>query len=969
MRAWGAHRIKPLAIGLILLLASISSQMNSSAGVNNPLLRSLGEYPLHEPISSSAHKNNEQTKILNFALLRDFIKNRLITEYGAFPLKQKGDEFINSTYYGYVTLYLLGEYKFVKEKAEEALDYFYDEKTGGFREWFGGNATLKGTLWGILLVDFLNISPSEYDILMPLRFINETLINETIKNIDLIEAALLIKVILRYQDIIVRENLTVIENLVGELINYILDLYNPMDGLFRDSRVSLSPIIQTYFALDALIRYNSSLINSTLSKNILSGILAYQYISANSKEKLNGGFGYEVPTVFETGVVVDMICSLSKKIPSNTTLGNLIRNNTFWHNITKFINSSQLESGGISRNPLSEDVDIFQSFGALIAFLALGKLRQHIKVTVKVEPSTQIAIDYNKSIQAEISVKYFNKPLRLLRGYIRIQNMITGEINTSTVIREKEDGYIVDITRIVSYQFGNYLASVLLWKNISLSPLMANVSFYFRIGYNISLSLSSDYVHPGDRVNITLSIQFYNGTPVSNSSLILRLYRKCNNITYFYKSTMLNGSKSITLTYEFPPNISLGEYVISAVINDTHGYNHTFAFRYIQVDDIILYGEISEKHDKYYIGDNVLLLIENLTYNSTGEPISTDANISVEIRYQKLNTKYGDLNGVLLRNGSQTVATVNTSLPYTLPKELNITFYLVLTWDNTSAGTKMVRLFNATLTIGELDIDNISILLNSSVKPINETTLYIGETYNISMKLIHKFNSSILGVRKKIPIENATLRMYFEYINRSWSKTDVKYNSSLKEYICTLYIDPNLPATLHNLTIQVFLDFNSSYVNITKQILIGGIPKVISWYAPSRIHVGEPFVATFKLICNHTNKYLMNVSLLANVSLPNDNENKTILVPVAYINDTYYVSLSIDFETKITGTIFRTSDNLTVYNFSAEFVAEKRPFSIDPWIIPTVTIAVSYISYILLRNRYLSRVSRRFLIERRSRRD
>lgn len=962
------HGAKSLLIGAILLLASLNLHILYAPNA------SMVDYTRMNPLSNDAQKTmmrnlKAPAQSLDFTALRNFLKTKLMTEYGGFPLPSTSDEYINATYYGYITLYLLGEYEFLRDRIQTAFKYFYDEEVGGFREWFGGKADLDGTLWGLLLTDFINVSIEEYSVDDALRFLNNTLSEISLEDINLVRATLLVRIISRYSTRIENNNLTALNNLCDQLIDAIMSSYDPEINLFRDEKAKLSPIIQTYLALEAIKQYNITILNSTFAERIIDGILAQQYKPTNSSSKLLGGFGCgEKPTVFETGVAVEMISSISKMLPSESQLREYIENKTFWSNITAFINNSQLDNGGIAQNPYSNQADVFQSFGAIVAFLALGKLNAYMQASANIIPSKQIAIDYNGSIRAEITVKYFGKALPLLHGRATIRNLITNETHMNLPIQPEDSTYLLDITKRLALGFGNYLISVYLWKNISLTSLKLNISLYFRIGYDIGIDVSQEYISPGKSINITIAVAYYNGTPVNNSLLILHISRIASNTTYFLKKVELNGSRNVTISYEFPIDASLGQYGIYAVINDTHGYNHTFASRFIYINDTIRYDSVENSKNTYYVGERLVISVKNLTYNSTGTPIPTDANVSLEILYPKTGDPYGELEGFLETEAGTTIALINCSLPPLIPKELNVTFILVLIWDNSPVGRKSIKLFNATLAINKIAVANMSVILNTSIIPINETKLYIGETYNISVKLIHIFRStSAENNTINVSLRNATMLVFFNYSNKSWGKVNAVYNSSLDSYICTLFIDPNLPSMQHNLTIQVFLDFNSTYINITKKLIIYGTPKIILWKAPNKVYVDEPFIASFKLICNETNKSLENVSLSANISLIMNSRNETFLIPIAYANDTYYVSFEADEKAEIIGIIFRNADSLTLLNFTAESISKARPFSIDPLTLPLAIIIISYIGFIMLRNKYLSRVSRRFLIERKSR--
>ncbi|MCR8487477.1 MAG: hypothetical protein NDP22_03580 [Crenarchaeota archaeon] len=961
MLALKLRRAVPITFGLMLILAvSAGVLIFNNWSITRTRSNPSGEFMSSDELSDARSlKSKTEERMLDFEKLRSFIKN-FVTEYGAFPLGQSGDEFINATYYGYMALYLLGEYEFLKDdKVRRALDYFHDEKTGGFRESFGGEPTLRATLWGILIYSSLNISSKDFNLLSSLRFVNNTLSNTSIEELDLIDAALLLNIASRHREVISNENLTVIETFLRDLPQYILDFYDESIRLFKDSRVSLSPLVQTHLVLEAMTWYNSSTIDPLLAESIAYGVLYCRYNLTD--KKLQGGFGYKEPTVFETGLSTDILFYISEKVDSNAPVREIIKNETFWSEVFAFINNSQLKTGGIARNPASSKVDVFQIFGALLAYLAKNRLKNYLELSITVKPSIQIPIDYNGSIIIEITAKYFKKYLPLLVGFAMIYNSITKETYN---ISAKQEGtkYLIIPTQVMNYTFGNYNTTIYLWKNVSLSALSVNSSLYFRIGYNLSLSLSKTIICPGEDFNVTVSAKFYNGTPVNGSTFILSLLRTVDGSIHMQKFFEMNGTDKVTISCKSPINASLGEYAILVVVNDTYGFNHTFAKEVIQIDDDVIYGEIVGKTDKYYVGGRILIEVRNLTYNSTKVPIPTDPTVSLEVRYRGSGMIYSKLNGSIFydENENQTIVQINASLSPIIPKDLNVSLYLMLEWDKSPTGVETVKLFNASLILEELDIINMTVLLNNSLTPISESKLYIGGSYDIHMQLVHIFNTSY-----EVLIENASITAYISYLNKSWSKSDARYNSSLKSYQYTLYADPNLPELLHNLTIRVYLEFNSSYKNLTKSVYILGRPEVIDWSMPSKTHVGEYFFATFRLICSETGEILKNVSMLANITLKTSSRNRTVTAPVVYTNTTYCLSLYAEFTSNVEGIIYRSTDNLSLFNFSTKFFLREKPFVVDPWMLPMVIIMVSYVSFITLRGKYLRRIPKRFIIERR----
>ena len=110
------------------------------------------------------------------------------------------------------------------------------------------------------------------------------------------------------------------------------------------------------------------------------------------------GFGVEDPTVFETGLSIDIIISLDAINNDERTL-----NESLITDILTFINMSQRNDGAVARNPKSDAVDIFQAYGAVLAFISLDKLDE-FKATSTITPSEQIAIDDTRIINVSFKI-------------------------------------------------------------------------------------------------------------------------------------------------------------------------------------------------------------------------------------------------------------------------------------------------------------------------------------------------------------------------------------------------------------------------------------------------------------------------------------------------------------------------------------------------------------------------------------
>ena len=914
---------------------------------------------------STKTQDDNTNKNLNLKKMKEFILDRVMTDNGGFPLEPDGDGYINATYFGVVTLYFLGGLNTnTSDAIKEWLDYSYDEELSGFREWLGANATFTATLWGIMIANTTGIKPTEFKLNSTLEFINESLNNIDINNLNLISSSLLLYVLSINRNSIKNSPLS---EKCSELADHILGYFNNDTKFFLDSSVNLSPIFQTYLAIKALSHHDDSLIDNSIASNIIHSLLQKQHTNTS---ELYGGFGWDInnPSVFETGLSVDLILYLKKRATLESELINILDNEEFWSNITSFINRSQTKSGAIMTNPSSDTYDIFQAFGAINALIALEYINKLAKINVDIDPSDQIAVDYNKTIKISVTVEIYNEKLTGLNTYFELINRLQENASPITgELKHNNSKYELAINDLINMSFGNYDIDIYLWKNTSLNPPMFHMYTNFRIGYEIDGSVKPATARPGENITLSIDVKFHNNTYANQSDLYISISK--NSMVIYNTTHRLNGSE-LKINYTIPSNISLGEYEIKICVNDSFGFNHTFKRMLLFVSDVILFN-LSKHRTEYYVGEQIHITMHNITYNYTKHHADPSANLTATITYSD-GTTLTEGNACWIVDEFNVSIKIDIHIPPKIPEDNNISLKIKIEWDKTTAGTKTFLLFNATLKLQKFYISNISFqsINNQTITP---DSLFIGQKYRFRMQIIHSANITHNVIPREYtscPIQNATVNISLWSNNETWFSGNMTYDLDDETYLSLIYIDPNIPEGNINVTIKILITYNDSWYNTTLEIPVKGRPSITNANFPQVAYAEKTYTANFSLICTETNKSLANVSLFANVTFINQTDNKTenssILVPISTFNTTYWLSFDVQEADKMMIKIFRKTDNQTVLILVLDIakIQEKKLFEIDPWSVFIPVIIVAYGLYLILRWRYSRVISRRFLIER-----
>jgi len=918
----------------------------------------------------SKENTNVTPPMLDFKKLREFIINNLTTDTGGFTLAGKKDEYINATYFGVVSLYLLGGIDDVSEKIKTWIDYSYDENTHGFREWLGTNVSLRATLWGLLITNFSNITPKEFDLNATIEFINNSI--PELHSLDIITSSLLLRVLSLLRKKLQNSLLT---RLIPAIERHIIKFFDPQEGLFLDSRIDASPIFQTYLALTA-ISYNTSIIDDTMARNLAMAILDKQHSTSKEDDPLLGGFGFNPhqPTVFETGLSVSILLWLNKTKNLGEDIISLLGNRALWYNITLFVNRSQTELGGIRENPKSRLIDILHAFGAINVYLALRRLNKLYTIETRMLLDSQqtheyqIPVDYNGTIKVETSLKFLEKSLPRFHARFRIIDTYRNKTDEGTPIF-LDGKYMVNLSNILDLDFGRYLLCLTFYKNACLNTLSMDTKLEFRVGYMIAVEMNKTRLIPGNNIMISVNVTFYNMTIVKNSTLFAVIQHKAEG-TLLREAFYLNGS-TINISYSIPTNASLGRYEITLYVNDSHGFNHTFTKTSFTVNDDVIFS-IRGNRSSYYIGETIEVLLHNVTYNRSGDKISVSANLSTTLVYigEKASAK-GNCSWIIYPDYVD--IKLSLRIPPIIPRDPNITVKVHIMWDETPAGNRTITLFNASLQLQQLSISDLTIIDASTNQTLDVSEVYIGQNYLFKFRLIHSARVKInhQGTLVSCFIKNATLNVSIDDTSRnmSWTIGKTEYNRTGDTYISKIYIDPNIPAGTHNLTVRIYIIYNESWINITTKLTVTGTPIITDARFPDTVYAYHRYNASFHLMCNETHKLLANVSLVTEVTFIHKKaktENKTIHVPVSVLNNTYAISFNVEESEMMLLKIYRSSDNLTIIYVLLTVVEKpKQIFSFEAWkTIPPVTIALAYTCYIFIRWRFSKKISRRFLVEK-----
>ncbi len=852
--------------------------------------------------------NSVQNKEANLDEIYSAIK-RYIVEYGGLAPTIKGlDSYANSTFWGVLGLYLIGkvkDYSVDDLNFKRFIDYMYDEETGGFRSWLEGTPNIISTGYMVIVSNLTGIYPTQFNSSKTIQFITMKYEEEVgFVEYGQNDTNLITNVMASIALALLDANLT---NL--NLIDIIMGYYK--SGYFDDGSERVSSLVKTYFAIKALklLKYNLTQLKSSIATYLMTlerGI--------NSTVK---GFGIENATVFETGLVLDILTELNST-PSAELLGT-------YKNFVLLC----YDNGHFTDQINSTRRDIFQIAGGILVLYSVGEIFKYIETETRLKVGDQVPIDLNVT---EINVKLLLKGKIL--DYFSVYTNVSGEL-----YYDKQKKSYLGLANLTNLDFGEHtILTSFHVKNVFTTQLIGMNYTHFRVGYNLTIDLSSNIIKPGQKVAVNSTVAFHNGTLVKEGELLIEVNK--DNKTVLKKVSNNTGFNSIDLF--IPNDTKLGFYTLKVYVNDTHGSDHTIVYRDLIVNDTIEISFIDGNKTFYSLGEEIKLNL-TLTYGDSGQPIP-------ETQIVPFYT-----NGSKRVNGTaywynQSVIVISLNITPSIPSILNHSVELDIIWDN-SLKTHL-KLFDFNITLEDL-----------LYQAYGGRRYVIGEQLNISLKLFS-------NTTKKI-IENATITLEITDVNETLMIVPYKFNNTLKIYQSNATLDPNIPAGFHNITVKLHLPFNWDgqllrvHANESFNIEVLGEPLVIDLVIkPDVIRVNDLVSVSFKSVDNVNNGTLIGLKLIANISSKKEN----ITVPVGEKGELYVFEFRPNFAGAYNVTISRISDKLVMK--SLEIKVKAVTLSIYEILEPYVLGGLWFTSimligaYIIVRYYLSGKISKRYLVRK-----
>ncbi len=827
-------------------------------------------------------------------------------EYGG--LKQTFnsiDSYANSTFWGLMALYLIGSldnYKSRYPSLEKYIGYLYDEDSGGFRDWLEGEPTLVSTGLGVLLINITSLTPNGFDKNKTIEFILNGLNSSEIGLEDIVFSSIALS-ILNY-------NISTLN-----LENRILSFYN--NGKFTDSNSHLVTLELTYWALKALkyLNYNITTLRSSIVNYILS--LMKEVTFGNSTYT---GFSLgDKPTVYETGLAIDILREFNYNVAE------------YREGLIDFLIACY-DDGNFTETINSTVKDIYQIAGAVLTLFNLGDIYSYMSLSASIAVGDQVPIDLN-STEVSFKIKIGSENI----GYYVVSSNVTGKMYYDSQTKEYKG-----IMFPSNYTFGNYTMM------FNFKPTLPLVSDYyghylkaFRIGYKISVELSSSTVAPGNNLTISVDVTFENGTYASSGDLYCKLGASNETLMANHKSLTNN---TIEFNVTIPQDAQLGDYKLELYVNDSHGVDHTRFETTIHIRDTVKLDKIVGNITRYHIGETISINA-TLIYNTSGA-IIPHANIT------PIYTEGGkEIKGV---GNWINATTVNLKLNVSRvpPKQTNYAFKAKIEWS--TGFTTVIELFKFNITINDLLFD----LTGTS-------TVQIGDTFSVGVRVYSNTTNAML--------ENATVKAELFKGNETYSTYTMTYNKTLDAYVTNKTVDPNIPSGVYDLNITLYDPINGTYIKLnttgSATITVTGIPEIdleTFEIMPDTPKVGEVIVSNFKVKVKGTNpaKYLTGLILRANIS-----KDDTIWTEyIGEANMTYTLSFRPDSAGTYNITIYRDSDNYVLYTFTVDVVKVSPSLYdiLEPYILGALWIGALGVGLVYFVVRYFvgKKISKRYLVKK-----
>lgn|GEM_PF-7038741 len=815
---------------LSLLIISLTTNVLIYARINDVgsyISGKSNEYRAH--IKNSSEGKGDQSTIFpraeetaeefNLKKLIDYILS-LRTDYGAFPLRTSGDPYANATFYGIYSLYLVGRLEDIsKRNLSTFLKLLYNEENGGFRDWLGGNTSVKATAYALMIMNLTRITFDEFNRSLTEHYLLNHIVENGIIEEEKTKPDLYTTVLGTLALYFLSSNITNYESLIDAILGY----YE--DGLFEDNSTRVSNLIETFFAVKTLSLLNKSII--TMKKeNIIQAMLSELLYRGENSSWI--GFGEREPTVFETGVATDILLSLGYK------------NETLQHKIVAFVNNSQDETGGINKSPkVRGGKDIFQAFGAVLIYYLTQGFKPHLFLGHEIKPGEQVAIDYNGTIEIRFKIYLMGNDL----DYFNVTYHLWPKDEYGKMIFDNVSEYLTTfVPKILG--FGNFTLNITASQGFILfaQQIYSHV-LSFRVGYNLNIGLSSKKLRPGESLAINITVTFANGSFPEEGAINAAIYY--NNYKVFENTTTMKN-ESIIMRWNIPKDAALGYYIIRIFVNDSHGSNHTFWQNSILLNDSLVIN-FEGIREEYHLGENISLSF-TLSFESSKAEIPMIPNVTLELSYWE--GRWLTLSGIWKSQGE---LWINGSLPTALPPSKNFTVFLRLEWQKNFV--HQYKIFVLNISISDL-----------VVKVLDRVPdLVIGDQVILSTELI----ANTTGAR----IDNASITLEIVKENISWQIVKLTYNSSERIYFSNFTVNPNIPAGEASIHFRLYVPYNNSWIFLRLYsgenkiiVQVTGSPVLRSLKRPEVFYVDEEAIIDLIIECNVTRKLLQGLTLIANIS-------------------------------------------------------------------------------------------------------
>ena len=929
------RKLSGLIIMLILLvgmhnMAGKPYFMNSTTSTNNKILTSPSlnsatvESPKTITMSHIEDLSETETKVLDMNKLISYTE-RLMGDFGEFPLANTEDGYANATFFGIESLYLTGKMETVakSDKIVKYLDLLYNDSNGGFRSWLGGNVTLRDTAYGILIMNTTRVSFDAFNVNLTTQLIENNTVNGGIQELYNDHADLFTTSLAALALYLINQSKS-----FSQYIDFILSYYSTDNG-FYDGTINIPIILQNYFALKALFVIDKDRINETIKQSLIDLILnRFRY--RGNESTMIGGFGSiaNTPTVFETGLCLEMLAILGYD------------NETLMLQCVSFVNNSQGSNGEIFMNPNVETADIFQVYGALTTYLIARKFVKFIDIQHSIIPSEQVPIDYDnmqfrlKFLISDNDLDYLNVTYEVLPTHFKRNFTFDGI-----------EAYYANIYPGI-LGFGNFTAFVHAYPGLIGYPKRAiDYRFNFRVGYHIALRLNVTTIAPGQVLSMEVNVTYGNGTFINEGKLILNVSK--GDFVIFQNESNLAGAP-ITITWDISDNISLGTYIITAVVNDSHGTNHTYTVSEIMIHDELDITLETELEEEYIIGAFISNTL-SVRYDTTATLIPTTPNVTAFIGTE--NYTYANYNLTWISDGK---LNFSIKLPQEIPLERNLSVVINFNWDNEIV--QKYTLANINISLGTLNVVYTLEL---------ETEYFYGDELNVKTKITVE--------ETNVEISNATLYMSIVNItegeNISYQLIKGVYNDTTHEYEFSDELNPNIPQGNYQVIMRLYIPFNDSYVSLGKdleiQITVKGQLEIDKLFIRGNKVVEETVSVAFTVICKENNK---NVSGLLSVANITNKKYEESIIPLETSKGLYEFVMIFHKAGTYNVSIYRVEDKAFIGSF--EIKISPKTEEVIEWFnlygpIITVTIVIALaITYIILSWWFGKKISRRYLIRK-----